>query len=342
MRARCGRPDSRCVASQALVKFRSVHPLRALSEGESFRHIAVPYGSDEGFLLLTLPYVRQALSEGRRVLVVTTTANLDLLATALGKEAGLIDTRISTQWYLHPHRTLAAYLEYARGRRTLIVGEPVWTSRSARQIREWIRYESVANAAFGVDDCTVLCLYDLRDLPPAVLDHLGVVHPLRLTRDGERTNPDYIEPQALVLDGDLEPLPEPLPEPEGEAFTTTFTAGELKGLRQAVSDYARAAGMDRSLVASLVLSVSEIAANTVEHGAGRGTLTMWREAGELICEICDTGGGGWDNPLPGHIPPEPESARGYGLWISRQLCDLVELRSTRGTLWVRLHMGLEV
>lgn len=294
--------------------------------------MAVPYDSDEGFLGLVLPYLHRGIAEGRRVLVVSTARNLGLL----GPDVGRIDTKVSAEWYLHPHRTLAAYLEYVRGRRTLIVGEPVWQGRNERDIREWIRFESVANAAFSDDDCVALCLYDLRDLPPAVLDHLGTIHPVRLTPDGERANADYVEPHDLVLAGDLEPLP----EPEGEVVIAEFTAAELRRLRQTVTEYARAAGMERSLIASLVLSVSEIAANTVEHGAGRGTLTMWRSAEAVICEVCDPGGGGWDDPLPGHIPPEPESPRGYGLWISRQLCDLVEMRNKRGTLRVRLHMRI--
>jgi anti-sigma regulatory factor (Ser/Thr protein kinase) len=97
--------------------------------------------------------------------------------------------------------------------------------------------------------------------------------------------------------------------------------------------------MADALVTSLVISVSEIAANSVEHGAGFGTITMWNDGGELICEIADPGGA-LDDPLPGYIPPEPESPRGYGLWISRQLCDLVELRAEGGVLRVRLHLSL--
>lgn len=298
--------------------------------------MAVPYDSDEAFLRLVVPYIGQAVAEGRYVLVVTTAHNLDLVIEALGQDARLIDVRLSSEWYLHPHRTLAAYLEYIRGRSSLVVGEPTWDGRSEREIREWIRYESIANAALGDDDCVALCLYDLRELPVTVRDSLDLTHPVRLAEGGERRSESYVDPRELVLEGDLEPLP----EPDGEVRTADFSAGELKRLRQTVSDFARGAGMERSLIASLVLSVSEIAANAVEHGAGYGTVAMWSSGSRLVCEVSDPGGGGWDDPLPGHLPPEPESPRGYGLWISRQLCDLVEMRTTQGTLRVRLHMGL--
>ncbi|WP_327089915.1 ATP-binding protein [Nonomuraea sp. NBC_01738] len=138
-----------------------------------------------------------------------------------------------------------------------------------------------------------------------------------------------------MLDGDRAPLP----PPGGRVESMRFTAGELGWMRRRVRERATAAGMDRDLAGSLVLSVSEIAANCVEHGAGYGTMRMWVAGSELVCELVDTGGV-IDDPLRGYIPPEPESPRGYGLWISRQLCDLVEMRTEAGTLLVRLHMRL--
>ncbi|NJP98498.1 sensor histidine kinase [Nonomuraea sp. FMUSA5-5] len=312
-----------------------MRPERARSDGESLKHVAVPYDSDEAFLELAVPHVRTALREGRQVLVITCPVKLARLREALGHEADLIDSRLSTSWYDHPYRTLAAYHEYTRGRRTLVIGEPVWAGRSRREIRELIRYESVINAAFRATAAIMWCLYDLRHVPGGVLDYGPVNHPVLLGADGETASSRFVEPHELVLHDDREPLP----EPPATAETVRFTARELKRLRQTVGDYARAAGMDRNLITSLVISVSEIAANSVEHGAGYGTIAMWVVDGELVCEIADPGGA-LDDPLPGYIPPEPESPRGYGLWISRQLCDLVELRAEEGLLRVRLHLGM--
>ncbi|MEV0593939.1 sensor histidine kinase [Nonomuraea cavernae] len=312
-----------------------MRPDRARAGSESLRHLVVPYDSPEALLRLVVPRVRDALADGRRVLAVTCATKLGLLSEALGADAGRIDTRLSGSWYAHPHRTLARYHEYASGRRTLIIGEPIWAGRTDREIREWIRYESVLNVALGGAAATVLCLYDPGRTPEEVFAHGPVTHPLTLRTGGEVANARFVEPHELVLNGDLAPLP----DPSGRVESLGFTARELKDLRQAVTDYARAAGMTRGDIASLVLGVSEIAANSVEHGAGHGLVRMWVNGRELVCEIAEPGGA-LDDPLPGYIPPEPESSRGYGLWISRQLCDLVELRTERGTLRVRLHMRL--
>jgi len=302
---------------------------------QSLKHVAVPYDSDRAFVDLVAPHVRAALDEDRRVLVINRPDRLALLAEALDGDAGRIDSRPSTAWYGHPHRMLAAYHEYTRGRPTLVVGEALWAGMSERAVTDLIRYDSVINAALAPAPSIMMCLYDLRQVPESVLALQPVVHPLLLGPGGLAPSGSFVEPHELVLDGDRVPFPAPGPD----AHTVRFTARELKRLRQTVGDYARAAGMDRNLITSIVLSVSEIAANSVEHGAGFGTIAMWVEGRELVCEIADPGGA-LDDPLPGYIPPEPESPRGYGLWISRQLCDRVDLRAEGDVLRVRLHLSL--
>ncbi|WP_378784986.1 anti-sigma factor RsbA family regulatory protein [Nonomuraea fastidiosa] len=300
------------------------------------RHVAVPYDSEESFVTLTVPRVRSALDEGRQVLVVTGAAKLGLLTAALGPDAARIDSRSPAAWYAHPYRMLAACHDYTRGRSTLVIAEPSWTGMSERDIRELIRCDSVINAALHRAAAIVMCPYDVRRAPEPVVAYGPVIHPALLGADGEVTSTRFVPPHDLVLDGDHAPLPPPAPDAERFGFT----GRELKRLRRTVGDYARAAGMDHDLVTSLVISVSEIAANSVEHGAGHGTVAMWIRDGELICESSDPGGA-LDDPLPGYIPPEPESPRGYGLWISRQLCDLVDLRAEDGVLRVRLHLRVE-
>ena len=297
--------------------------------------MAVPYGSDEGFLELAVPQIRHALKERRRVLVTVGPARMARLAEALGADSGRVDRRDAASWYAHPQRTLATCFDYAHGRPTLLVGEPIWTGRSEIETREWIRYESVFNTALAGFRATALCFYDLRTVPDSVLGYARVTHPLLSGADGTIPSPHFVPPDELVLGGDDEPLP----EPPGQARAVAFTARRLRELRHTVADFAATAGMDGDLVTALVLSVSEIAANSVEHGAGHGLVRMWISDRGVVCEVSDSGGP-LEDPLPGYIPPEPESLRGYGLWISRQLCDLVELRSERGLLRVRLHMRL--
>lgn len=320
-----------------LVTVNPVQPERALPASGSFAHIAA-YGSDQTYVDLVLPLIEEFLRKGHDTLLVAGQRKLDLLAEALGEDALRVDKRLSSTWYTHPARTLTAYHEYAEpwaGRQVLLVGEPTWTGRDERDVREWLRYEAAVNMAFAEAPITVLCLYDRAVTPPEVLGQVPRTHPWQLDEHGLRPSPRYVPPDHFSLNGDELPFP----RPPGHAAVVEFTSCGLTRLRQVVLEVAERAGLDRDTATSLVLSASEIAANAVEHGAGRGTLTIWVTDGELICEIADPAGR-LDVPLPGYLPPRPQSPRGYGLWISRQLCDLVETRTADGVLRIRLHMVL--
>ncbi len=45
-------------------------------------------------------------------------------------------------------------------------------------------------------------------------------------------------------------------------------------------------------------------------------------------------------PFPGHLPPELDTERGRGLWLARQLCELLEVRTGPGGSVLRLHFLL--
>jgi len=86
----------------------------------------------------------------------------------------------------------------------------------------------------------------------------------------------------------------------------------------------------------LVLAVNEVATNSVRHGGGAGTLTLWRDEDMVLCDIRDTGR--FSEPLIGRVQPTPEPGGGYGLWVVNQVCDLVQIRSGDDGNVVRLHM----
>jgi anti-sigma regulatory factor (Ser/Thr protein kinase) len=107
-------------------------------------------------------------------------------------------------------------------------------------------------------------------------------------------------------------------------------------LRALVAHHARKAGLDAERTADLVLSVNELAANSIQYAGGSGTLRIWHDGPTLICEVSDPGR--IPDPLVGRRPPgmAPESSR--GLWVINQLCDLVQVRSCDEGTVVRLHV----
>ena len=85
-------------------------------------------------------------------------------------------------------------------------------------------------------------------------------------------------------------------------------------------------------VGDLVLAVNEIAANSVEHGPGRGRLRLWITDRQLVAEVADLGR--MDVPFPGMVTPRATGTRGRGLWLASELCDVLQVWSDeRGTVF---------
>ena len=121
--------------------------------------------------------------------------------------------------------------------------------------------------------------------------------------------------------------------PAGEVTATVldvaFDSGTLGPLRSGLQALACRAGLSADRAEELVLAVHELAANAVNHGAGRGRLRVWKRAGALLCQVED------GDPLADSaqlaLNPLP-SRPGHGLWVVRRLADRMRVLSTaRGT-----------
>jgi anti-sigma regulatory factor (Ser/Thr protein kinase) len=121
-------------------------------------------------------------------------------------------------------------------------------------------------------------------------------------------------------------------------MTFVYTTN-LSEVRVLAETQARRAGLAEDRIADFVIAVSEIAANTVRHARTQGSIDIWVDAGEIICEMRD-GGVIADSASAGRQPPAADASGGHGLWLVYQICDKVELRSGTGGTTIRLHMSL--
>ncbi len=112
----------------------------------------------------------------------------------------------------------------------------------------------------------------------------------------------------------------------------------LSEVRVLAETEARTAGLAEDRVVDFVIAVSEVAANTVKHARTQGSIEIWRDAGEMICEMQD--GGVITDPMAGRRPPAADANGGHGLWLVHQICDKVELHSNENGTTIRLHMSL--
>jgi anti-sigma regulatory factor (Ser/Thr protein kinase) len=308
-----------------------------LPRTEMFDHRALLYSSADEFLDAVVPFVRAGVRAGDRVLAVSTGENVRALAGALGA-AGRIDSRDSHEWYATPGRTLRAYKRYVdrhngSGRGVTIVGEPVWAGRSAAAVREWARYESLINVAFAGAATRILCPYDARVVPEPIMEHAECSHPTLAAGIGSRPSGRFLEPAAFFEQLDRQPL-----EPADATIAALDVTGDLTRVRRFVRRNVERAGLRGDRVADLALAVHELATNALRHGSTPVELRMWTAPAGVVAEVAD-GGAGLDDRFAGHLEPGPAAVGGRGLWMARQLCDVVEVRSTDAGTVVRVHMS---
>jgi anti-sigma regulatory factor (Ser/Thr protein kinase) len=113
---------------------------------------------------------------------------------------------------------------------------------------------------------------------------------------------------------------------------------DLAAIRAVVHRYAVLAGLPEPRATDLVLAVSEVAANTVRHARSPGSLKIWYDTDEIVCQVHDDGI--ITDPTVGRHKPSLDARGGHGLWIVNEVCDQVDMRSDETGTTIRLHMKL--
>jgi anti-sigma regulatory factor (Ser/Thr protein kinase) len=115
-----------------------------------------------------------------------------------------------------------------------------------------------------------------------------------------------------------------------------FGLDDLHDVRSLVAVGACAGGLSPSRVSDLVVAASELAANSILHGGGRGLATVWDDDGVVFVEVADAGT--ITDPDIGRERPDPTAQSGRGLYIANQLCDEVAIDSNSSGTRIRLRM----
>ncbi|CAM5500757.1 anti-sigma regulatory factor [Streptomyces spiroverticillatus] len=298
-----------------------------------FFHPAFFYTGPDSYREGVGGFVRDAVADGRPVLVAVPGPRLALLQGFLGPARADVTWEDMTRAGRNPGRILSLIQQFADradGARVSIVGEPIWVGRTPAEALEATRHEALINVAFAGREADILCPYDTA-LPADVLDRAHRTHPFVGGPGPYRPSTRYTDPHKVCRD-----LDHPLPEPR-DAVSLAFDVDTLGRTRDAASAWAQAAGLTYSRRADWLLAVGEALSNSVRHGGGRGVLRMWCEDRSVIAEISDQGR--LADPLTGRRRPDPFAPNGgRGMWIIHQLCDLVEVRATEQGLVLRLHL----
>jgi anti-sigma regulatory factor (Ser/Thr protein kinase) len=76
------------------------------------------------------------------------------------------------------------------------------------------------------------------------------------------------------------------------------------------------------------VAAHEVIGNALQHGHPPCRVRAWRSAGVLHVRV-DDGGVGVGVAAAGYAPPATPTSPGMGLWVARQLTDVVHTRADR-------------
>jgi len=114
----------------------------------------------------------------------------------------------------------------------------------------------------------------------------------------------------------------------------------LYPMRAAVAAHASKLGLTEPKLANLLVVATELAANTIRHGGGNGTLRLWSDGDAIHCQVSDDGPGIIDPDIVGTKPVALNSDGGRGLWLSRQFTDglAIENRDPGSTVTATMQL----
>ena len=306
----------------------------------NFQHEALLYAGLDDFLAGTVPFISEGLEGDEPMLVAVPGVRLEALKAHFRSDLDRITFADMEDIGHNPAHIIPAWHDFFHRnggdeRRVRGIGEPIWAGRSAAELVECQRHESLLNVAFADSGhWRLLCPYDIESLPDDVVEEAQRSHPWVTASDGSRST----SPVCLDLAAMAGPFDASLPPAPAGTASLSFGIDSIPLVRDHIAAEARRAGLDEGSVTDLVLAVHEIASNSVRHAGGSGTVRVWRDDGRLVCEVVDSGR--IDAPLVGRERPSPDRPDGRGVWMANRLCDLVQIRTFPDGNVVRLHQHI--
>ena len=231
-------------------------------------------------------HLGSGLDAGAHAVAVTTQHNLGLLRESLGADSDKVTCIDRDEWYDHPSRVLAGFdrvlraADAAAAPAVYAIGE-VRFGATPREWDRWIAYEATVDRAFAGRKLNVICPYDERVLPAAVLDGACATHEHVIT-DARRPSAAYGDAAAVVRAHT--PAPEPLPQ-----LRTLAPPDGTHGLRVLLAAEMAAADVPDAAARDMLLAAGEVFTNARQHGGGATSLSVGRVGTHFVCEIADAG-----------------------------------------------------
>ena len=321
--------------------------------GAAFDHRALVVDADDAIHRLLVPELRRKIAARQTVLMVVGTDTEAIVRDRLGPDAHTLQWAPLDAFYQRTGFTYSRFQRYLQDRHSRqevvhIVAEPdVVTDPQSPVDRAaaYMSYEAMANEVYNCFRCSITCIWHSARQTPRIIDKVRKVHRCELGAQGVVENPRYVPPGDYLR----ERVPAALTAvpPVSDVDITVWHAEDVAACRAAVARWATAQHFVPTAVRQVVAATSEVVINGLRHGRPPVHVRAWSRDGTLIVNVEDHGG----RPIPvqaGYRPPA-SPADSTGLWVARQLADVLITHADRGVTTVRMyfpyavtHRGLRV
>ena len=309
----------------------------AAADHVGYFHEALCYESDQQFLDVAVPFLREGVSVGEPTIVALATDRADLIRRVLPRAAELTYLDPSDSFYrpattIRARRELMGHLLERGAPQIRLLGElpptafgPTWDW--------WARYESATNHVFDDFPLWSICAYHAGTTPAGVLREVTRCHPWTAGPDGPAANSNYLDPVDYLNEPPTAP-DDPL---QGAPPRVELTNPMPADARQAILASAPA-GLSETDLDGFVTAASEAVTNGIRHGRGPVQVRLWTGPARMVLTVEDHGPGPKD-PFAGLRPHGTGREGGLGLWLCHQLCSHVSMRRHENGFTIRLTAG---
>jgi anti-sigma regulatory factor (Ser/Thr protein kinase) len=296
-----------------------------------------------------MPALRENLDRDAPVLMVVGADTERLVRAELGASSNRLEWADTSAYHQRLGFTFESFRNYlatqhAARRRVHVVAEPDLSAGVSRDIpfdraAAYMSFEAMCNSAYAGFGCPITCIYDSRRQPDRIIENVRVVHDHEVTADGDVVNHRHVPPAEFLAGRNDVPLP--APPRLTDLDVELRRPDDLGDLARAVASWAGSREFADLAVDDVVIAVVEVATNGLVHGVPPVRVRAWWQGGTLVTQVDDAGG----RPLPalaGYVAPGMNPATGRGLWLARQLADVVSVHTEESVTSVRLHFPHEV
>jgi anti-sigma regulatory factor (Ser/Thr protein kinase) len=301
-------------------------------------HAAAVYNSDAELRARATPFLQAGLDRGEAVLAIVPASVEQVLRSDLGGD----DDRVRWQEPGLSDQCLGEAFDTFRGffADRHAAGEPARLltqndlDGDPDRLAAYLRLEAVSTESFAPFAYTWACLYDQRRHPPDMLASVGQVHPQLIADDGGLVpSTSHVDPIAYLQShpGPVSPIPEP-----AQLDVELTAPADLPATRHRLRTDAAEMGMDRHEVDSMLIAVTEVLTNALQHGRAPCRIRAWGTNHVLHVRVDDHG----HSPAlaaAGYWRPTSPSSDPMGLWVARQLADVVHTETSPNGTTVELQ-----